>query len=212
MQTAPQSATFSTPNSDAKDIIQAQLEIMRQQLAVLGQSPTNETSGGSIPAPQKEVPEDFTSEVVEDSLTEIPVAAKSKQSGPMTKIYSEGFLSSAKQTKAFQDFRQSYVALTATSKEQTDRHRSYHADPRTVAGFRKDLKEIIYPIHCDKASGAYLWDLDGNRFVDLSCGYGSMYFGHNHPEVRKAIQGQLQKGLRDWASNSPCRSISETIG
>ncbi len=47
------------------------------------------------------------------------------------------------------------------------------------------------PIVWDQALGANVWDLDGNRFVDLTAGFGVVAVGHRHPAVVAAGQAQL---------------------
>ena len=47
------------------------------------------------------------------------------------------------------------------------------------------------PIVWDRASGANVWDLDGNRLVDMSAGFGVAAVGHAHPRVVAAAQEQL---------------------
>jgi len=63
-----------------------------------------------------------------------------------------------------------------------------------VSGFRNPLKEIIYPIVVAKSEGAYLWDIDGFRFVDITCGFGSNFFGNSAPFIKEAIHKQLDIG------------------
>jgi glutamate-1-semialdehyde aminotransferase len=45
---------------------------------------------------------------------------------------------------------------------------------------------------CDKAEGAYIWDVDGNKYIDLTMGFGSILFGHNYLPLRNAIEEQLK--------------------
>lgn len=39
-----------------------------------------------------------------------------------------------------------------------------------------------------KAQGQYVWDDEGNRYIDFLGGYGALNLGHNHPEVIRAIE------------------------
>lgn len=87
-----------------------------------------------------------------------------------------------------------YIARTGKSKAYAQQHRATLADPRTVSGFRPLIKELIYPIVVDRSDGAYLWDLDGNRYVDATCGFGSVFFGHKAGFVADAIAQQLAQG------------------
>jgi len=44
------------------------------------------------------------------------------------------------------------------------------------------------PIFITKANGAYLWDEDGNRYIDYISSWGPMLLGHAEPDVVKAVQ------------------------
>lgn len=45
----------------------------------------------------------------------------------------------------------------------------------------------------DRAEGCYIYDLNGNRFLDYLGGYGSLSLGHSHPAVVEAVKTQLDK-------------------
>lgn len=49
------------------------------------------------------------------------------------------------------------------------------------------------PVFFKEAKGAYLYDEDGNRYIDLIASWGPMILGHSHPEVVEAIAHQLRK-------------------
>ncbi|MFN7057049.1 aminotransferase class III-fold pyridoxal phosphate-dependent enzyme [Hyphomonas sp.] len=51
-----------------------------------------------------------------------------------------------------------------------------------------------YPQFFEKASGAHLWDADGNRYLDFMCGYGPNLFGYGHDGIDAAYTGQLARG------------------
>ena len=51
-----------------------------------------------------------------------------------------------------------------------------------------------FPIYCDRAEGAYKWDVDGHRYVDYLVGHGALLLGHSHPDVVKAVVEQMPKG------------------
>ncbi|MFQ5734908.1 MAG: aminotransferase class III-fold pyridoxal phosphate-dependent enzyme, partial [Planctomycetaceae bacterium] len=46
----------------------------------------------------------------------------------------------------------------------------------------------------DRGEGAYLFDIDGNRYVDYVCSWGPHILGHRHPEVIAAVEAVLQCG------------------
>lgn len=51
------------------------------------------------------------------------------------------------------------------------------------------------PVFIERAKDAYLWDVDGNRYIDYVLSWGPMIAGHAHPAVLTAVQEKMQKGL-----------------
>jgi glutamate-1-semialdehyde 2,1-aminomutase len=51
-----------------------------------------------------------------------------------------------------------------------------------------------YTIYGVRGLGSRLWDLDGNEYVDLHCGYGVMVAGHAHPKVIEAVRDRVALG------------------
>src|SRR5919201_1828434 len=52
-----------------------------------------------------------------------------------------------------------------------------------------------YPFYVERAEGAYLVDVDGNRYVDTVRAFGPEILGHAHPGVTRAVQDQAAKGM-----------------
>jgi 4-aminobutyrate aminotransferase len=52
-----------------------------------------------------------------------------------------------------------------------------------------------YPLFIDHGRGAYVWDADGNAFLDFTSGIGVTSTGHCHPEVVRAVQDQASRFL-----------------
>jgi glutamate-1-semialdehyde 2,1-aminomutase len=50
------------------------------------------------------------------------------------------------------------------------------------------------PLFIDKGDGAFIWDADGNKYMDFCCSWGPLIHGHNNAIVREAIVTALQKG------------------
>jgi len=46
----------------------------------------------------------------------------------------------------------------------------------------------------DRAEGAYIWDFDGNRYIDYRLGFGPVVLGHGHPEVVKRVSEAIKNG------------------
>jgi hypothetical protein len=88
-----------------------------------------------------------------------------------------------------------YAERTRESKRLTQQHRAHHADLRSAMSFRLCTKEIRYPIIGARSEGSQLWDIDGNRYVDFTMGYGVNLFGHNPPFITQALQEQMEKGV-----------------
>lgn len=51
------------------------------------------------------------------------------------------------------------------------------------------------PIFFDRAEGAYMFDADGNRYIDYVLSWGPMLLGHGHPKVLEAIREQLDRAM-----------------
>jgi len=47
----------------------------------------------------------------------------------------------------------------------------------------------------DHGKGVYVWDVDGNKFLDFAAGIAVNSTGHAHPDVVKAVQAQAEKFL-----------------
>jgi glutamate-1-semialdehyde 2,1-aminomutase len=51
------------------------------------------------------------------------------------------------------------------------------------------------PVFIDHASGAYIYDSSGNRYIDYVGSWGPMILGHAHPDVIAAVKQAAEKGL-----------------
>jgi glutamate-1-semialdehyde 2,1-aminomutase len=69
----------------------------------------------------------------------------------------------------------------------------------------------IDPLFISKAKGCFLWDEDGNRYIDYVCSWGPMILGHSHPEVIKALEDRLYKGMSYGAPTELEVEMAETI-
>lgn len=52
-----------------------------------------------------------------------------------------------------------------------------------------------YPFVVERGDGIWLWDIDGNRFMDMMAGIATSSTGYNHPEITKVIKEQVDKYL-----------------
>lgn len=51
------------------------------------------------------------------------------------------------------------------------------------------------PIFMERAEGAYMWDVDGNRYLDYLAAFGPIITGHAHPRITEAIVQAAQTGV-----------------
>lgn len=67
------------------------------------------------------------------------------------------------------------------------------------------------PLFVKKAHGAYLWDADGNRFIDYVGSWGPMLFGHAHPRILKAVRTAASRGTSFGAPSETEVRMAELI-
>ncbi|MFH1686492.1 MAG: aminotransferase class III-fold pyridoxal phosphate-dependent enzyme [bacterium] len=54
----------------------------------------------------------------------------------------------------------------------------------------------VWPAYYSRAEGAYVWDLDGNRYLDMSIGgIGATVLGYADPDVDDAVRGAISRGV-----------------
>ena len=200
-------AVAPVSGSAAEAIVQQQLQIMAAQLQVLGGSvPVSNTASFSQPvaAPQQvadstAAPEPDASSAPKATCAAAPVAAakvdgaeEKKAKRFSTVKLNDGTLDPSQQA-ALDEIIRLNVEKMPNSKAYAQQHRAYMADPRTVSGFRPNMKEMTHPIVVDRSKGVTLWDIDGNEYIDFTCGFGSNLLGHSHEITIKAITEQVQK-------------------
>jgi glutamate-1-semialdehyde 2,1-aminomutase len=62
-----------------------------------------------------------------------------------------------------------------------------------------------------RASGAYLWDAEGRRYIDYVGSWGPMLAGHTHPEVVEAVQAAAARALSFGAPTEAEIELAEAI-
>lgn len=67
------------------------------------------------------------------------------------------------------------------------------------------------PIFIAKAEGAYIYDVDGNQYIEAINSWGPMVLGHNHPLVREAVIKAMENGTSFGAPTSLEVEIAELI-
>ncbi|MCK5903618.1 MAG: glutamate-1-semialdehyde 2,1-aminomutase [Cocleimonas sp.] len=67
------------------------------------------------------------------------------------------------------------------------------------------------PLFIESAKGAYLYDVDGHRYIDYVGSWGPMIAGHAHPEIIEAVQRAVTKGLSYGAPTEIEITMAERI-
>ena len=50
-----------------------------------------------------------------------------------------------------------------------------------------------HPLFVERATGSYVWDVDGRKYLDFVGGIGVLNVGHNHPRVVSAVKSQIDR-------------------
>ena len=67
------------------------------------------------------------------------------------------------------------------------------------------------PFFVQRADGPYLFDVDGNRYIDYVGSWGPMIVGHNHPAVLQAVMDAARNGLSFGTPNPLEVTMAETL-
>ncbi len=93
------------------------------------------------------------------------------------------------------NFISEYNRRTQKSKKYAGENRYTLANNRNTAGFRPNLKELIYPIVSKEAFGSKLIDLDNNEYIDLTMGFGVYLFGNNPKFINEELESVLKNNM-----------------
>lgn len=193
--------------SMVQDVIQQQMLIMQQQLALLAGAGTAAVAAPApapaavatmpVPAPTAAAgtaPVESSAGQDEEAALAHTTYDVKKAFGAIARIHSSSTELTARQRVRLDAFMRRYTERTRRSKEYTQEHRAHLADPRVVNGFRPLLKEMIYQIVVDRSKGSKVWDIDGNEYVDALNGFGMNLFGWQPDFVVDAIHRQIDAG------------------
>lgn len=67
------------------------------------------------------------------------------------------------------------------------------------------------PLFIERGDGCFIWDADGNKFIDFCCSWGPLILGHNHPKIRERVTKTLEKGLSFGAPTALENELAELI-
>ncbi len=83
--------------------------------------------------------------------------------------------------------------------------------PGGIFGHYKYAVREEGPKFFSKAKGAYFWDVDGNKYLDLICGWGPMILGYNNPKIDQAARLQYDLGNTVSVASPIMIELAETL-
>ncbi|MDY7229485.1 non-ribosomal peptide synthetase/type I polyketide synthase [Hyalangium rubrum] len=186
--------------SPLEQVIQLQLQLMSQQLALLkGGTAVGALAANTALLPQA-LPAGAPAAVASPAPTSAPAQPGTSTGG--SAAFSVGSVNGTPerelppdQKRYLDTFIERYTRRTHRSKQNAIRYREKWSDVRWLMNFRPELKETCYPIVSTRSQGSRFWDSDGNEFVDLSMGFGVHLFGHNPPFILEALRKRLGDGM-----------------
>ncbi|WP_413290698.1 aminotransferase class III-fold pyridoxal phosphate-dependent enzyme [Bdellovibrio sp. HCB337] len=202
------SMTGATVPNDVLQVIQQQMQIMNQQLALLqGQ--------GVAPSAMPTIDTPSATKVQNKSERAFSSLGK-EQRGVLG-----NFKNAATKEKSKEETREKELLLknfiekfnkkTKKTKDHVQKYRQTLADNRVSAGFRPNTKEMIYPIHFEQAKGSQFTDIDGNKYVDFTMGFGVNLFGHSPDFIETVLLEQIRKGMAVGPQSSLAGEVSALI-
>ncbi len=67
------------------------------------------------------------------------------------------------------------------------------------------------PLFIQKGDGPYIWDADGNQFIDFCASWGPLILGHNFPAIREKVTAVMQNGMSFGAPTALENELAELI-
>ena len=67
------------------------------------------------------------------------------------------------------------------------------------------------PLFIDRSDGCFVWDADGNQFIDFCCSWGPLILGHNNPKIREKVTEVMQRGMSFGAPTALENELAELI-
>lgn len=119
-------------------------------------------------------------------------AAADRASRPLKPVHESSIDDAHRQFIA--ELSKRFTARTGKSRRNALEKQKFFVDQRKVAGLKRPLKSIQYQLTYDRAEGAYLYDVDGNRYVDITGDNGVNFFGHQPEFMKEALRRRLDQG------------------
>ncbi len=100
------------------------------------------------------------------------------------------------------------------------------AGPRSRRAFRRASRSLVggvdspvrafgavggTPVFFARGRGAFVWDVDGRRYVDLVASWGAIVLGHAHPGIQRAVRTASVRGLSFGAPSPLEHELAERL-
>jgi glutamate-1-semialdehyde 2,1-aminomutase len=98
--------------------------------------------------------------------------------------------------------------------ERTPRSGEYYERARQVMpkGVPSSFQENDpWPVYIERGSGAQVWDVDGNEYVDFHNGFGVMCVGHANPAIAAAVKRRVDEGTHFAAPTEGSITVAEEL-
>ncbi len=192
-------------NNSAMGLISQQIQLLAQQIALL-------QNGDMAQFPNTVATnENHISSKNEADITFEEAIELKKPFGATAKIEKQSKELSPKQKEYLDNLILRYNEKTRKSKKYTQEHRACMADPRVVSGFRPPTKEMVYQLVVENSKGSHLWDIDGNKYIDMLNGFGSNMLGYQPDFIKKALIEQIEKGYEIGPQHVLAGEVSKLI-
>ncbi|MEM9917682.1 MAG: amino acid adenylation domain-containing protein [Bacteroidota bacterium] len=215
----PPSQSIPTAGNTLEAVIQQQLRLMEQQLQLLG---------GNSPARQNGVAEVQNVRITQVQPSSPPPAQngedkRSSKNGivqkkdgaahgpwkPISKKDKDGL--DDKSRRYLNELIQRYTERTKGSQQLAQSQRTNLADPRSITGFNKLWKDMVYQIAVERSKGSKVWDVDGHEYIDYRMAFGISLFGHSPDFVKEAVQQQLEKGFELGVNTPLAQKVADLL-
>jgi glutamate-1-semialdehyde 2,1-aminomutase len=107
-----------------------------------------------------------------------------------------------------------YMRMEPQSTERiTTRSKELHREALEVfpGGFSHNSRATDYPTYIERSEGEYLYDVDGNKYLDFWNNHGASLLGHSPAPVADALHEQIEDGVHYGTVNEPALELGRMI-
>lgn len=191
-------------------LLNQQMNLMNAQIQLLS---NNSITRNSLPADRN---------VIQKQVSKTKELGTKESNVKKTSVETQDYIAHKKLDLTHKNFKKEqkeclervikeYTQKTKSSKAYVEKYRKPYVDVRNIAGFRPDIKEMVYQLIFSKSEGSKIYDIDGNEYIDIAMDFGANLFGHNPEFVRNAVQEEAEKGFPLSLISSLSGEVAELI-